>query len=324
MSGDSSSITLPEVVNTATPVSSSVSALQAPYASRKIDLTFTLGTGDFGISGLNQLTFSGLRVYAHLVNVIFPHMASECLIRVYGMSLNHMKQLSVAGLLYEGRKNNTVQVSAGDDTSGMTTVANATIVEAYPNLNGAADERHFYVYASGIIPEIQLKPTTPSSYPGSVPVSQILQTLVGQVGYTLQNNSVNATLAQPYFWGTIWQQIQSCVRAADCFAYLDTINRILIIWPKNAAPPSNTTVTVSPATGMIGYPEFEMTRIIVRTLFSPMFAVGPGGTVLVQSTLGAANNAMLTLNLVVHDLASQLPGGPWMTTLVGTPPLGVR
>lgn len=127
-------------------------------------------------------------------------------------------------------------------------------------------------------------------------------------------------LASPYLPGTLWQQIQSVVKAADCFAYLDGVNKVLIVWPKSATTTPDATVIVSPATGMIGYPEFQARQIVVRTLFSPSMAIGPGTTVLVKSQLAAANNAKLLLNLVTHDLASQMPGGPWETTIIGSPP----
>jgi hypothetical protein len=310
--------TLPDVSVTAQAPSPVVTTLQAPYAVRKIDLTFQIGTGDFGVSGADQLTLTGLRVYAHLEAVVSPHMASVALLRVYGMSLDHMNAVSVAGLLYQSRKN-LVQVRAGDDASGMTTVFDGLITEAYPKLDGGADDRHFYVYATPAT-AIQLKPVSPSSYPGSVPASQVLKTLAQSVGYTLQDNGVTAVLQTPYLPGTVWQQIQAVVAAADCFAFLDSVNKVLITWSKNSKTTPPVTVIVGPQTGMINYPMFQNKQIIVRTLFSPSMAISPGTTVLVQSELKAANNAKLTLNMVTHELESQEPGGPWETILIGSPP----
>lgn len=300
------------------PSSPTVSTLQAPYAIRKIDLTFQLGTGSYGNSQANQLSLTGLRVFAHLEKVISPHMATNVILRVYGMTLDHMNTLSYAGLQYKGRRN-IVQVRAGDEVSGMTTVANATIMDSYPVLSGDADSRHFYVFAAGVAPDIQLKPIAPTSYPGSVPASQVLQTLAQQAGLSLQNNGVSAVLSSPYFPGTIWQQIRAAVNHANCFAYLDSVNGKLIIWPKSGATAPNATVVVSPDNGMIEYPQFEAQQIIVRTLFNPTFAIGPGTRVLVRSTLQAANNAKMTITGVTHILSSQMQDGPWETTLIGVP-----
>jgi hypothetical protein len=313
-------ITLPDVVTTAkAPSPPAVSALQTPYAVRKIDLTFTLGTGDFGAVGQNQLIVTGLRVHAHLQAVVFPMMTSIAILRVYGMTLDHMNQISVAGLLWQGRQN-YVQVRAGDDVSGMTTVANNLIIEAYPKFDGGADDRHFYVFAQGAGGAIQLKPVPPTSYPGSVPASQVLQTLASQIGWTLDNKGVNAVLQTPYLPGTVWQQIKAAVRAADCFAYMDSVNKVLIVWPKTGGTPPAVSVIVSPQNGMINYPMFQKTQIIVRTLFNPSVAVGiPGQSLLVRSELAAADNAKLQINMVTHELATQTDGGPWETIIIGNP-----
>jgi hypothetical protein len=315
------SITLPDVVTTAqAPTPPTVSTLQSPYAVRKIDLRFTLGTGDFGLAGQNVLTVTGLRVYAHLDLIVSPHMASRAYIRVYGLSLDHINALSVAGLAWQGQaRQNTVQVRAGDDANGMTTVYDGFVYEASPKFNTGADERHFQIVATGISPSAQLKPVAPSSYPGSVQASQVLKTLAQQIGYSLRDDGVTAVLASPYLPGTVLSQIQSVVRGADCFAYLDNINKVLIVWPKDHVAP-DATVVVSKQTGMIGYPEFELRQITVRTEFNPTVNQSPGTTILVRSQLKAANNARFKVYTVVHDLASQMPDGPWETTMIGTPP----
>lgn len=313
---------LPDVQVTANaPSSPTVSTLQTPFAVRKIDLTFTLGTGSFGNTGADQLTITGLRVYAQLRSVVFPHGGTEITMRVHGMTLDHINSLSKAGLLWDTRQNQ-VQVKAGDASSGMTTVFDGNIVEAYPAFDGGADDRHFYIYAVDSAIH-RLKPAQPTSYPKSVPATQVLKSLAEQAGLTLQASDVTSVLQTPYFWGTLWQQIRSAVAAADCFAWLDGVNKTLIVWPKNSKTVPSATVTISPATGMIGYPMFQAKTIIVRTLFNPTLTIGLGTSVLIRSELAAANNAKLRIADLSHNLASQLPGGPWETTIFGVaPPVG--
>lgn len=286
---------------------------QSPYAVRKIDVEFTLGTGDFGAAGQNRLTISGARVYAHVQNVVAPHMSADLSLRIYGMTLDHINAISVAGLLWAARENR-IKVDAGDEVSGMTTVFDGLIYEAYPNFDGDADSRHFYVV--GIASRIaQLKPVPASSYPGSVPAAQVIETLAKQAGFTLKNDGVTAVLASPYFWGTAWQQIQAAVRAANCYAGLDSVSKTLTIWPKDAAP-GDVTVTVSKETGMIGYPRFQDVQVIVRTMFNPIFNLSPGTSVSVKSDLKAADGK-IRLTFISHELSSQMPGGPWETLLIG-------
>ena len=89
---------------------------QSPYAERAITLTFQLGKGDFGGSGADTLTIAGLRVVVHVELVLLPGTGVG-IIRVYGMTLNHMNALTQAGLVYAARKN-YVAVQAGDAQSG--------------------------------------------------------------------------------------------------------------------------------------------------------------------------------------------------------------
>lgn len=302
-----------------------------PYAVRKIDVTFQLGTGAFGGSNPTTFTLRGARVICHVDNVVSPMMGSHLVMKVYGMTLNHMNQCSVAGLLFDGRQN-YVLVEAGDDTAGMATVFKGLIVEAYPSLD-SADDAHFFVFAN-VSAAAQFKPVPPTSYPGSVPASQAIQSAAKTAGFSFQNNGVTAVLSAPYFAGTAWDQIRACVKAAGCFGFLHGPTNTLSIWPKtgptqSSSQPSNSTsgsggssgmITVSPQTGMIGYPKFQLKTIIVRTLYSAKMVPKPGDTVLIQSQLTAANNAKIVVTKVEFDLASQMPGGPWEITIEGTPP----
>src|SRR4051812_13505817 len=107
--------------------------MTAGYAERAITLTFQLGKGDFGGSGFNTLTLAGLRVEAQIQKVVAP-ATGQAFMRIYGLTLDHMNQLSRAGLVYQARENNRVRVDAGDTKSGMTTIFNGIIVEAYPDM----------------------------------------------------------------------------------------------------------------------------------------------------------------------------------------------
>lgn len=315
--GRGSSTTLPEIgVSAPAPTAS---PLTVPYAVRLIDLTFQLGTGGFGSGGQTTLTVSGLRVICHVDKITFPEMGSTLVMKVYGLTLDQMNAISYAGLLYETSHSfNTVLVQAGDAVLGLSTVFKGVIVEAYPSLDTAQDA-HFYVMAN-VWTLAQLKPVAPSSYPGAVSAASAIQAMATQGGFGFQNNGVTAVLNSPYFPGTVWQQVQAAVRAADCFAFLDDTTNTLVIWPKNTSMPPTATFVVSPASGMIGYPKFQKRTIIVRTLFNPQFVMRPSLTVLVQSSLAAANNAKLSGLKVSYDLASQMPDGPWEVTIEGVPP----
>lgn len=316
MSGNNTAATTLPDLNVTAPAPSNQTS--APYAVRKIDVQFAIATG-FGSFGTGQqtVTITGLRVEAYIEDAQIPDQ-SNAHIRIYGMTLNQMNELSKAGLFWDTRKNEVI-VSAGDSLTGMTTIFRGIIQEAYPDFKGMP-ETNFYVFASPG-PLIQLKPTPPLSYQGpSVDVSTVLGTMATNAGLTLENNGVSVQLSASYFHGTTWDQIVRVVKAANIYATIDTTAGVLAIWPKTGQR-SNPPVVISAANGMIGYPQFAQNRVTVRTLFSQRVAAavtGPGRAIQVVSDLTAANGSFVTSSLT-FDLASQRPGGPWDIVIVAYP-----
>lgn len=70
---------------------------------RLIDATFELGEGSYGTSGSNNVTLSGLRVSANVQNAGGRAMGSAD-VRVWGMTLSKMNQLSTLGMVVTARK----------------------------------------------------------------------------------------------------------------------------------------------------------------------------------------------------------------------------
>ena len=258
---------------------------------------------------------TGLRIAAQIELATLPN-TGPAHIRVYGLSLSHMNQLSSAGLVYKAAKNSIV-LTAGDDQSGMATVFKGNIIEAYPDFS-EAPEVFLAIFAT---PNnlIQLKPVKPNSFPGATSASVILGQLAQQAGLQLENNGVNTMLASPYLPGTVWQQINTIVRAADCFAHVDANNSTLAIWPKNGSrSQTGDTFTISPENGMISYPTFQEVNMTVRTLFDPVLATAqPGKVINVKSQLTAANGSW-TISKIDLNLESQEPGGPWEMSILAT------
>jgi hypothetical protein len=287
----------------------------APYAVRRIVLTFQIGKSG---SGVIQLATGnpGLRIHVHVEFANVPETGAAQ-IRVYGLSLDHMNQLSVAGLVFESRQEqNFVAIQAGDDVSGMATIFKGQIIQAYPDFARQPDVS-FYIQAS---PSnvIQMKPVEPSTFTGPTSAATALDTIVKKAGLTLENNGVNAILASPYFPGTAWQQILGLIRAANCFGFLDGVTKTLAVWPKEGSR-SGGKIVISPENGMIGYPQFQALNTVTRTLFNTEVSpADPGKLITIKSQLSAANGDFTVIG-VTHDLMSEMPDGPWETTIIATP-----
>lgn len=286
----------------------------AAYAVRKLNYTFTIGTGNFGTGGSTQLVLpDGLRSECHIEYAVTP---STGLLHayVYGLSLDHMNQISKAGLVWSVRKN-YVQVDAGDAVSGMTTIFRGQILEAYPDMK-RQPETPLYLFA---IPsaDSQLAPVKPVSFSTGTSAETALGAILKPAGIQLENNGVTGVLSTPYFAGTAWNQVLSAVRSLGCFAYYDGVANTLSIWPKDGAR-AGTAVTVSPDTGLVGYPTFQSQQVIFTMLFDPAIQPAIGREVTMKSGLTAADGTLRIMG-VNFDLSAQVPKGPWFMTVTSIP-----
>ena len=125
--------------------------------------------------------------------------------------------------------------------------------------------------------------------------------------------------------GNSAMQIADICQAAMC-SY-DIINGQLVIWPMGAVRDS-VTITTSAETGMVGYPMYTGQGVDIITEFNPMAQFGR--TITVKSSIPkpgpntpidikgkprpGASGTFYIFD-VVHDLASQLPDGPWFTKI---------
>ena len=91
------------------------------FIRRKIDLTFQLGTGSFGLMGYNVVTLSGLRVQCSILKTNGPSLG-EAHLRVYGLTPSLLNELSALNQADMAARQNRIIVKAGDEKMGMATV----------------------------------------------------------------------------------------------------------------------------------------------------------------------------------------------------------
>lgn len=280
------------------------------YAQRNIDVTFSLGKGSFGEGGFNTVTLSGLRVSATVEKTGLPGM-NMAQIRVYGMTLSMMNQLSTLGKPSKTfTRDNQVTLKAGDAISGMAVVFVGTIQDAWADMRGAPDASFVAVAHTGLL--AQMRSVPPSSYPGSSDAAVILAGLAEQMGMSFENNGVSVMLSNPYFPGTARMQAVSCAKAAGINMTLD--DDVLAIWPAGGHR-GGTVPLISQDTGLVGFPAYAGgQQMALSTLYNP--SIRFGGEVNVQTSLTGANGRW-TVNSIHHHLESQMPGGAWFTEIQG-------
>ena len=308
---------------------------QQSFAQKIINFTFFLsqnsGTAQpntFAGTNSNQLSVAGLRSRVRITNAS-PPTGSTADISIWGLPPQIINQLTSTGVIGNKLVGNGIVVNAGvsarSDASaaaanvqppqGFPTVFGGTIWYAFGDYN-AQPEVPLIISATAGLSAAVLS-TVPTSYTGKTSVSAIFQKFANQLktpggqSVAFENNGVSGSLSNPYFPGTLSQQIDSAARAAGINAQLVDGGTKLAIWPLGGARTSITNIPlVSPSTGMIGYPTFSPNGYMyVKTIFNPDITYG--GQIRVQSSVPQANKTWWVWQL---DLAldSLLPGGEWM------------
>jgi hypothetical protein len=265
----------------------------------------------FSRSGKDTLLLQGYRCQAVIRKEGYISQ-NPLSLRIYGLSLDLMNEISTLGRLPLAGRNNTITVSAGDEIDGVAVVYKGTIAKAWANFQAMPDvffqiESYTGLYAA-------LAPTDATSFVGAVDVGTVISGIANRMGRSFRNHGVQTKLTDPYFHGTLLQQLQSCAQAAD-IEYEDTGDSI-VIWPKNGIVPGVKPL-VSPQTGMIGYPSFTHSGIAVSTLYNPN--IGRGQLIEVESDLTPACGTWRVYTLT-HVLESDIPNGEWTTYLEAAEP----
>jgi hypothetical protein len=273
------------------------------YARRRLDVTFTLGTGTFGEGTPDTVTLSGLRVSAAISKAGSPSF-SQAQLRIYGMTESQMNKLSTLGQRVSEQRKNTVAVQAGDDQSGMSLVFQGTIYEAWADFNAAPEVVFNVAATSGMYDNI--KPVPAKSFRGPTDAAVIMAGLARDMNLTFENSGVGGImLSSPYFPGTARRQAEACAKAANINWLID--NNTLAIWPKGAARGDQVPL-LSPGTGMRGYPTYNSTGVAIVALYNPSLTYG--GKIKVQSDQTPACGIWL-VQVLDYDLEAETPGGAW-------------
>jgi baseplate hub protein gp41 len=285
-----------------------------PYIQRKIDVTFKLGTGDFGEAGQNVVTLRGLRCTATISKAMLGAQ-TQCSLRIWGMRFKEMQQLSTYGDRYGALRKNAVLIEAGDDIAGMTQVFTGIITNGYFD-GGSQPDVAFQVeaYEASLY---ALKPAPPISAPGVSDVATMMGQLAQQMGVTFENHGVVAKLRDVYYPGTALQQMRRIADHAGVNATVE--NGVLAIWPRGNWRDTGSVPLIAPPQ-LKDYPTFNQLGVIISCLFRPIQLMQK---VAIRSSLWAADGERNYYPYTyTYTLESEAPNGPWFTTfMASTKPL---
>lgn len=282
------------------------------FVQRALDFTFQLGTGSFGGTGMNTVQVpSGLWATAQISKNGTPSM-NRANIRIFGLSLTLMNQLSRIGVKPTAVRNNIVTVMAGDVGGTMSLAFAGGIQECWPDFSNPTEAVLNVSAFTGLLNN--LKPVAPTSFSGSIDVTTIMSQLAQQMGYTFENNGVSVQLSNPYLPGTARAQALAAADAAGIYVVFDDDNGTMAILPKTGAR-SGTAPTISPTGDMVGYPTYVGPgQIALATEYNPQLRFM--GNVQVENSIVGGANGTWRITSLMHDL-STLPDGPWFSRMQG-------
>ena len=295
-----------------------VSTSGTSYTAKAIDVSITLGQGSFGTTGKNTVKLSNLRVVCTIEKAGMPSF-DKAEIRIFGMKQDMMNQLTVLNVpTMMARPQNTILIEAGDAVSGMVPVFYGQIGNAWQSLRDTPEVFFQVVAWTGL--EQKMAPAPPTSVQGQTDVATVMGSIAKQMGFAFENGGVNVQLASTYLPGSLMDQAHALARAARIELYVDsgTNPPTLAIWPRNQTR-AGTTPLISPASGLVGYPEFQQMYMRFRCLLNSGLKLG--GKIQMKSSIQPANGIWYIVGPLVYNISAQMPQGPWFCDVTCAPTL---
>lgn len=282
------------------------------FARRAITATITLGGGPNGDQKVGEYKLEGGRIECMIINHgQFSNAEMQC--RIFGLPLSDIKKLTVIGtVLYSRIGKNEIQIDAGNEGEQLTTIFRGGIYTAYGNFQTAPDVSLDVIAITGGNHQVKAAPNYSTA--GPLPISEVFKHLANEAGFGFVNEGVDGVLPIQYLTGSVLDQIKQASVAAQCNHTIDSTSNILYIWPKGSAR-KGYVPTVGPGNGLVGYPVFSSQYLNIRTEFLPNVVYG-GHIKIADDSLGNMINGEWAVNQLTHNLASQVPNGPWFTDMM--------
>lgn len=284
------------------------------FTKKNLRFTFILSNNAvFAGTNSNTLKVDGLRSSALIRGSGLPAFP-EAELTVFGLKQADMNALTATQFQPLAMQRNTVIVEA-DSGQGFSTVFSGQIITSGPDYDGIPHVP-LQVHAR-VLGFDSLNPATPTSYTGATSVANVVGTIASKLGYVLENNGVNVNLSNPYFGGTLVDQLRAVASQAGIDVY--TEGNVIAICPKGA-PRQQQSFTLSPTSGLVGYPKLDYQRgyVFVRALYNSAFRFG--GPITVQGSDVPLANGNWVIGTITHELDAVMPNGRWFSSMLLYPP----
>lgn len=282
------------------------------FTAKRLRVTLILSGANAVFPGTNSntLTLEGLRMSAQVQCV--ARLATQADVKIAGMKASDMNALTVAWANPPIVLDHLMILEANNTgrPDGWVQVFKGTITEAQPDYRSMPDVSFNVQAVTGYF--IKISTATPTSYPFEVDIGVAAADIIERMGapWVYVDGGGDGVLTNPYFWGSLWDQLaQACAAAnADFYVQNDEILITKAGLPRDKAP----SIILSPSSGLIGYPMFERSGLNVSAIFDPAFLCG--SPLDIQSAVPNASGRWYPFS-ITHVLESLTPRGSWLSQL---------
>jgi hypothetical protein len=298
------------------------------FSLKSLRVTFTLTNSNAKFPGTeaNTLQLTGLRMSAVIQGAGLPAFP-EASLRIYGMSQSDMNALAIVhvqgGKPQYSRNVVTIEADSGDGR-GYNFVFAGNIYQAGPDYTDPPNVSLFVHAQVGGFDQLNI--ANPTSYPVGTPVATIVANIAAKMSFVFENDGVTAIASgNPYYSGALTNQLRKVCTQYNILYGLEPPN-LLTISPMGV-PRTLPIFTLSPTSGLIGYPEVLGNGYIkVRALFNPAFrqngplTIANSGVVIDLGLESTTNlNSLADGNWIIgplqHVLECLKPSGAWFTEM---------
>lgn len=281
--------------------------MPAIFTKKRIRIEVYLRAGKFE-DGNDVLIIDDLPMHVEIVKAGIPSFP-EATITIWGLKLEKMKALSMKGHVAFQSYRNRVKIYAGDGDPDQLPLIFVGDEYFGATAIGSDGEARFDMKAfTGIYSA--MTPSGPMSVKGTVSAADVIQQFATEAGFSFVNQGVTTQLTDCVVTGNVMDKMRVVADAIGADLIVD--DQTVILLPKDGWRQSQN-LTISPQTGMLGYPSINSQGISVTFLFNP--AVKFRQIVHVESLIPMAtgDHGVIKIQHVLD--ANQNSGGQWQTTI---------
>ena len=275
------------------------------FVARQINLQFS-----GSISG--PVVLKGLRCQAMISNPGGSNSYGSLSIKIYGMSLTHMNEFSLASANLVSAENYSIAVLAGDYGHPLVSAFNGHIISSYIDFTESPDVAFIVSAVSGYYEKAS--PSAPNTYQGAQNAEDIIKSLTTSMvasdgnKWAFTNNNAHAVIFNQYVSGSILDQITDIANIAGFPWKIE--NNTVSIW-ENTGNSDNVVIDISPQTGLVGYPSYWAQGFYIKTQFSQL--ITNGRKINLSQTVIPKANGPWDIHAITHELSTLTPDGTWFS-----------